>query len=157
MRAEIRTIVSFKSTAFNITEPRNYFINPCCFGDDVAKWLIHELRSRGVNADAEPGQEDFGWYFNFRIAGVPHTFVVGHCPGLQGGEGTWVVWIERRRGFVGSLLGARKRGINPSAPETLHSILSSSSQIRDIRWHFQRDFDKGREDLGVSAPQSTPC
>jgi hypothetical protein len=153
MREEIRTIVSFKTEAFNVTEARNYFINPCCFGDDVAKWLIQELRSRGVNADNDPGQEDFGWYFNFQVTGTSHTFVIGHCPGLvEGGEGTWVVWIERHRGLVGSLLGARKRGINPAAPQTLHSILSSSPQIRDIRWHYRDDFDKGHEELGASAP-----
>jgi|ERR1051325_1806022 hypothetical protein len=153
MRAEIRTIVSFKSTAFNTTEPRRHFINSCCFGVDLAKWLIHELRNKGVNADSEPGQEDFGWYFNFLVTETPHTFVVGHCPSLvEGGEGTWIGWIERHRGLLGSLLGARRRGIKPAAPKTLHSILSSSPQIQDIRWHFRRDFDKGREQLGAPAP-----
>jgi hypothetical protein len=153
MRAEIRTIVSFTSTAFNITEPKSSFLNACCFGDDLAKWLIRELLNRGVNADPEPGQEDFGWYFNFQIVDTPHTFVVGHSPSLvEGGEGTWIGWIERDRGLLGSLLGARKRGIDPAAPQTLHSILSSFPQIRDIRWHFRRDFRKGREDRGAPAP-----
>jgi hypothetical protein len=152
MGAEIRTIVSFKSAAFNLIETRTYFINPSCFGDDIAKWLIQELRNRGVNADGEPGQEDFGWYFNFQVMGTPHTFVVGHRPGYEKEEGRWIGWIERRQGFVGSLLGARKRRINLSAPETLHSILFSSPQIRDVRWHLQQHFDKGCEDLGASAP-----
>ncbi len=153
MRAEIRTIVSFTSTAFNIAEPRRYFINACCFGDDLAKWLIHELRSKGVNTDDEPGQEDFGWYFNFQIAETPHTFVIGHSRSLvEGGEGTWIGWIERNRGLLGSLLGGRKRGIKPAALQTLHSIFSSNPQVHDIRWHFCRDFDKGREHLGAPAP-----
>jgi hypothetical protein len=153
MRAGIRTIVSFTSTAFNTAEPRNYSINACCFGEDLAKWLIRELRNRGASADGEPGQEDFGWYFNVQIADTPHTFVIGHSPSLvEGGEGTWIGWIERDRGLLGSLLGARERGINPAAPQTLHSILSSSPQIRDIRWHFRRDFAKGREERGAPAP-----
>lgn len=115
--------------------------------------MIHQLRERGVDADSEPGQEDFGWYFNFQVAGTPHTFVIGHSPDLvEGGEGTWIGWIERNRGLVGSLLGGRTRGINPAAPQTLHSILSSSPQIEDVQWHFRRDFDKGREELGASAP-----
>jgi hypothetical protein len=153
MRAEIRTIVSFKSAAFNITEPKGYFINARCFGDDLAKWLIHQLRDRGVDADSEPGQEDFGWYFNFQVAGMPHTFVIGHSPSLvEGGEGIWIGWVERNRGLVGSLFGGRTRGINPAAPRTLHSILSSSPKIEDVRWHFRRDFDKGHEQLGASAP-----
>jgi hypothetical protein len=29
------------------------------------KWLIEELTKKGVDCDKEPGQEDFGWYFNF--------------------------------------------------------------------------------------------
>ncbi len=153
MRAEVRTIVSFTSTAFNITEPRSDFLNACCFGDDLAKWLILQLRNRGIDTDDELGQEDFGWYFNFQASGAPHTLVIGHCPSLvEGGEGTWIGWIERDRGLLGSLLGARKRGIDPAALQTLHSILSSSPQIRDIRWHLRRDFDKGREERGAPAP-----
>jgi hypothetical protein len=60
-----RTLVTFKSSAFNTSEPKPYFINPGCYGDDVAKWLTRELRGRGFKTDEEPGQEDFGWYFNF--------------------------------------------------------------------------------------------
>ena len=148
MRAETRTIVTFKSTAFNMTGPKSYFINPCCFGDDLAKWLIHELRNGGVDADGDPGQEDFGWYFNFQVADMPHIFVIGHRPGDQFDEGTCIGWIERRRRF----LGPSGRGVNAAASQTLHSILSSSPQIRDIRWHFRHDFGKGHEELGAPAP-----
>jgi hypothetical protein len=45
--SEIRTVVTFESTAFNMAEPKEYFINPCCFGDDVAEWLIGELPRQG--------------------------------------------------------------------------------------------------------------
>ena len=31
MNSEIRTVVTFESTAFNMAEPKEYFINPCCF------------------------------------------------------------------------------------------------------------------------------
>ena len=44
---EIRTHVTFRSTRFNQTEPRAHFINPNCFGDDCAEWLVASLRSRG--------------------------------------------------------------------------------------------------------------
>jgi hypothetical protein len=40
MGRRVRSLVTFKSTAFNVMERRPYFINDCCFGDDVAKWLI---------------------------------------------------------------------------------------------------------------------
>lgn len=60
MDSKVRTVVTFESTAFNLAEPKNCFINPCCFGDDLAKWLIGELRKHGLETDDEPSQEDFG-------------------------------------------------------------------------------------------------
>jgi hypothetical protein len=151
MSEEIRTIVTFKSTAFNMTEPRDYFINPCCYGDDVAKWLMIELRKRGIQSDEKPGQEDFGWYLNFHVPRTDYTLVIGHRAGEGHDEGTWIIWLERRRGLMRSLLGSRKRGIQLPAVDAIHSILSSSPQIRDIRWHFQRGFEK-EKDGGASTP-----
>ena len=154
MNSDIRTVVTFESTAFNTADPKAYFINPSCFGDDVASWLISELRKQGVKTDDKPDQEDFGWYLDFEISGIGHTFVLGHRPTSDSEPGTWIGWLERSRGFIGSLSGARKRGIHASAVEAIHEILSSSSQIRDVRWHFQHDFYKGLEERGVSLPQS---
>ena len=74
MNSEIRTVVTFSSTAFDMAEPKDYFMNPCCFGDAVAKWLIAELRKQVAKTDEQPGQEDFGWYLNFEITGKGHTF-----------------------------------------------------------------------------------
>jgi hypothetical protein len=155
MNSEIRTVVTFEGTAFNMTEPKDYFINPCCFGDDMAKWLIGELRKEGIETDEKPGQEDFGWYLNFEVAGIGHTFVIGHRPTGESEEGTWIGWLERSRGFS-SLLGGRKRGIQLSAVEIIHRVLSASPLIRDVRWHFQRDFDKGNEERGALSPQRLP-
>ncbi|HEX4542434.1 MAG TPA: hypothetical protein VH114_04635 [Candidatus Acidoferrum sp.] len=153
MDSELRTVVTFESSAFNMLEPKDYFINPCCFGGDVAKWLINELRKLGVETDEEPGQEDFGWYLDFEVTGTIHTFVIGHRPTGESEAGTWIGWIERSRGFIGSILGRRKRGIQRSATEAIHRILSSSPLIRDVRWHFQRNFDNAPEEREAS---STP-
>ena len=154
MESEIRTVVTFESKAFNMAEPKDYFINPHCYGDDVANWLIDELRKQGVEPDDKPGQEDFGWYLNFRIGGFGHCFVIGHRPNGENEPGRWIGWIERSRGFLGSLSGGRKRGIHPSASETINRILSSSPLVRDVRWHFQPDFDKGYEERGTSSPRT---
>lgn len=48
MDQRVRTFVTFKSTAFNVTEPKQHFINKRCFGDDLANWMIGKL-------------QDFGW------------------------------------------------------------------------------------------------
>jgi hypothetical protein len=143
MDSEIKTVVTFESTAFNMTEPKDYFINPCCCGDDVAMWLIGELRKLGLPTDEKPGQEDFGWYLNFEVTGAAHTLVIGHRPAGVAEAGTWIGWPERRRGFLGSLVGGRNRGIQPAALEAIDRILSGSSLIRDVRWQSRQDLDKG--------------
>jgi hypothetical protein len=148
----VRTVVTFKSSAFNYSAPRDYFINPCCFGDDVAGWLAEQLRHKGYPADDVPGQEDFGWYFAFRVSDISYCFVIGNRPGDENTEGEWIGWLERSCGLIAGLLGGRKRNIQPAAVRVIHEILSNSPQIRDSRWHFLHDFRRGREEMGTSAP-----
>jgi hypothetical protein len=148
----LKTVVTFKSAAFNLVEAKPYFINPCCFGDDVAKWVIQQLRTRGYKAADEPGQEDFGWYFTFVVMGMEYCFVIGHRPGDDKAEGIWIGWLERSRGFIASLLGGRKRGIHPAAAQVIHETLSNSSLITDVCWHFRRDFENGHEQIGTPGP-----
>src|SRR5437879_4547928 len=122
----------FESDAFNTTVEREYFINPCCFGDDVARWLIAELRARGYITDDEPGQEDFGWYLTFEVAGTKHHAVIGYRPDSDGADGEWICWIERACGLIGSLLGRRKY-VRAEALEAVKGILSSSSSVSALR------------------------
>jgi hypothetical protein len=152
METATKTVVTFKSSAFNTSEQREYFINPGCFGDDVAKWLGEQLRSKGYQTADTPGQEDFGWYLTFTVSGVEHCFVIGHRPGNGEDEDVWIGWLERSRGFVASVLGRRQRDIQPSAARAIHEVLSGSPQIRNVRWHLQSDFDGGREEIGTPTP-----
>lgn len=154
MKTKSRMVVTFKSSVFNVSEARAYFINPSVFGDDVARWLAENLRSNGYQAAEAPGQEDFGWYFCFSVAGIEHCFVVGFRPGDNSNEGLWIGWLERSRSLVASLLGARKRGVQPAAVRAIHEILTRSPEIRDVRWHLQRDFDSGHEEMGTAEPFS---
>lgn len=148
MSAILRTVVKFKSPAFNTSENKDYFINPGCFGDDVARWIAQELRIKGHQACDEPGQEDFGWYLIFRVADVSHCLVLGYRPD----DDVWIGWLERDRGLIGSVFGFRKKGIQPDAVDAIQGILSDSPQINDVTWHFPRDFDHGRENLGKPQP-----
>ena len=122
--------ITFQSSAFNTKDSRDYFINPCCFGDDLAKWLIQRLRSEGIQTDDEPGQEDFGWYFSFTVAETPHCCLVGFQEDEP--EGLWRVFIERERGFIGSVLGFRNRGIQDSAVKAVVGVLRSSPEVKNI-------------------------
>ncbi len=60
MDSETRTIATFKSSALNTTEQKDYFINDGCFGDDVATRLISELRKQGMETNEKPGREGRG-------------------------------------------------------------------------------------------------
>lgn len=141
----VRTVVTFRSSAFNTSEAKPYFINPCCFGDDVANWLAAGLRRDGHEA-GETGQEDFGWYFNFRVGGVAHCLVTGYRPGDDSNKGEWIGWLERSRTFF------RGRGITPEAAQAVHNVLAGSQQVTDIRWHLRFDFDAGNEDSAAATP-----
>jgi hypothetical protein len=87
----------------------------------------------------------------FEAAGIGHTFVIGLRPNAETETGTWIGWLERKRGLIGSILGGRRRGIQASAAHAIHQILTGSPVIRGVRWHFQRDFDNGVE-RGTSSP-----
>jgi hypothetical protein len=147
----MRTLVTFRSTAFNTTKDREYFVNnPGCVGGDLAKWLTQQLCERGLHADA--GAEQWFPLVAFRVDGTDHNLVIGYRPGEDDSEGDWICWIERRTGIVAVLLGLQKRGIRPAATDAIDEALSSSPEIRNVRWHTREDFDKGREELGSETP-----
>ena len=130
----MKTIFQFRSRKFNCTVPRDYFINPNCYGDDVAEWLIQRLSEVGISSTGEPGQEDFGWFFTFVVNDVEHCVVIGFQPNDPDLGDRWIGSVERHVGFLGSILGRRKRGIRPEAIETLDSILTKSNEIEFIGW-----------------------
>ncbi len=136
----VKTEVQFHSTLFNCTEPKDYFINDCCFGDDVARWLIARLRAQGVQTADEPSQEDFGWYFDFGAGGAGHCFILGFQPNDPQTGDRWLGWIERpTRGFFNTLFsGGRQRDILPEAVRAIDAALTSSPDIHRISWQEPR-------------------
>lgn len=147
----MRTVAIFRSGAFNVTESKDYFINPGCFGDDVARWMMERLKARGIETDAKPGQEDFGWYFNFQTSSGPHCCVIARRPAEDPSAGEWVLWLEHSAGLIGSLLG-RRRKVSPDAVELLHQTLSGADEVADLHWHERRSFDAGDESRGAPEP-----
>lgn len=130
----MKTLVTFKSSAFN-TDPN---IDRYLLGRDIAQWLIDELRSRGIETDTEPRQEDFSPYFNFKLPNEADCqFFVGRMDDGDQWLGGWI----------------KGPAVSPNEINVMHQILSTSPKIQDIKWHEESDFNKGREDLGSPTPQ----
>lgn len=145
-----RRNVLFRSSAFNTTQVHDYFINECCFGDDVARWLAAGLRSRGVESVGEPGQEDFGWYVSFRFGAQWYTIVLGWRPGEGDKPGDWMATIERRVGLLKSLFGQGARDVEAGALQAIDSVLKASPEISAVRWFS--DAESRTEDGGAATP-----
>jgi hypothetical protein len=139
MSPRAQTVVTFKSTAFNMTERKPYFINDCCYGDDVALWMIGELAKQGVITSVEPGQEDFGWYLTFEIATRRFTFCVSFRADDINAGATWIGFIERSCSPLEALFRMHKRGITVAAQILIDQVLRSSPQIHEIRWFDDAD------------------
>jgi hypothetical protein len=131
----MNTIFRFRSKHFNITTPQDYFINPGCFGDDLASWFIRKLNEREIKTCSKPDQEDFGWYFTFTMHEKEYCVVLGFQPNDISQGDCWVGEIEHHVGFLGSILGGRHRGIDPDAIEAISTVLMSSQEILDLEWH----------------------
>lgn len=132
-------------------------INDCCYGEDLCLWLIARLGEAGVECQSEPGQEDFGWYFNFSVDGAPHCLLAGlrqNSENLNSVDEDWVLIIERAAGFIASIFGGRDKNIMPAASLAVHAALCSAQpgEIENIRWHYKKDFDKNFEDKGTTTP-----
>jgi hypothetical protein len=132
----MRTAATFRSSAFNTSEVKSYFINPCCCGDALARWMMAQVHTSGVRTADEPGQEDFGWYFEFEVPVGKYFCLIGYQEDHP--EGRWNLWLERSRGFLGSILGMRKRGTDAAAVQALQDILGKAPEIRELEWQDAR-------------------
>lgn len=94
--------------------------------------MIGRLREAGVETDDEPGQEDIGWYFGFKVPAGPHCCILGYQEDEP--EGVSHLWLERSRGRLGSILGRRGHGIDEAAVRAINEVLTSAAEIRDLQW-----------------------
>ena len=140
----MRTHVTFLSDAFNRTEKKENFINPCCFGEDLARWLIQRLAGPDLVVTDEPCQEDWGWEVFVTCSGK--RFFIGIGQYELDGELGWLCFIESRLPFYKRWLGVVDASEQQRVCVSFHSVLASSPEIRDIRWHTKENFRKGSEE-----------
>jgi hypothetical protein len=136
--------VTFETSLFNMTEVKDYFINPCCFGDDTAAWLSKRLSEQGYSVIDEPIQEDWGWEIEVKHKANGFWFNIG----LLEDERAWLVWVEPQNKLF--------RKVPTSAviemSVALDKVLKAEPEIRKIRWYDDADFTSGKLDLWEKSP-----
>ena len=153
MERQTRTQVSFVTKLFNTEEVKDYFINPCCFGDDCAQWLIDRLASQNIEKiDEKPTQEDWGWCFFVSTGQRNFLIGVGLTEDAEPSN-TWLVFVESQLGWIDRRFSGKSDA--SALLETCAAVdraLKSASGISDVRWHYKEDWIKGEADKWRSTP-----
>jgi len=120
---------------FNNTEPKPYFINETCFGDDVGVWLGNKLTERGFSING-PHQEDWGWYLNVMEKSKGNVCAVNIGIASIGKfipdpARPWHVYVTGGSGLIGWILGRSKPAHEHALDvfSKLHDIINSSSEL----------------------------
>ena len=126
MTATARIDLIFSTDRFNLSAPREYFINECCYGDDAARWLVERLRARGLTA-TEPDQEDWGWYFDAQCNGEAYFVGVGgnrDDETSNSNRGEWRLMVQKHRTLWEKLSGANRLSEHDDFIRILKEIVS---------------------------------
>ena len=88
--------IGISSDAFEHRSVQPHFINPCCFGEDLALWLktkLEPLLASGFTL-SEPIQEDYGWGLWASKGRDPYWIALSYCgSGPTEEPGEWVVTV----------------------------------------------------------------
>lgn len=121
----------FETDRFNVTQPKEYYINECCYGDDAAAWLRGRLADSNIEA-TEPGQEDWGWYiyvfhhgnrYFIGITGYAQDETASNC-------GEWRLMIGKRRSLREMITGKNRMLQNEPIIGILTRILDAHSDMK---------------------------
>jgi hypothetical protein len=127
-----RCDIVFSTNRFNLSEPREYFINDCCYGDDAARWIVARLRLRGLTV-TEPDQEDWGWYFDAQFNQADYFVGVGgnaDDAAASGNRGEWRLMIQKHRTLWERISGRNQLSEHDEFLAILKHIVVSEPDLR---------------------------
>src|SRR5882762_1871246 len=126
--------VLFRTQRFNLSITKEHFINPDCFGEDLAAWLKDKLIDRGRDV-RQFGQEDWGWYLKVKnkesyflgMNGIPIE-----TDQNQKDFGEWRIIVKTNRS-IGQWLGNRcKMNADDEMLVLIEEILRAESDFADV-------------------------
>lgn len=127
--------ILFKTSRFNLSKVEKHFINPCCFGEDLAAWLRGKLMEKDVET-RQPYQEDWGWELPGRIGSDSYYLCMsGNSDELDANkdEGEWRIIVEKKRSIGHRLTGKGKIAADDKMLSTIEEILRAEPSIREVR------------------------
>jgi hypothetical protein len=127
--------ILFETDRFNVSEVKEHFINPCCFGEDLAEWLRQRLAQKGLIAGA-PYQEDWGWEMLMRRDSEQYCVGVGgyRTEGAAGkNDGEWRIMVEKKRSIWDKLRGRNAIAEGESILMIIEDILREQTDVRNLR------------------------
>jgi hypothetical protein len=124
----------FRTNRFNLSKVGEHFINPCCFGEDLAAWLQGKLRRQGVEV-REPYQEDWGWELPVRSGQSTYYLCMsGNADesATNPDEGEWRIIVEKKRSLWHRLTRRGKMMRDDATLALVGEILRADPGIRDV-------------------------
>jgi hypothetical protein len=126
--------ILFKTSRFNLSKVGEHFINPCCFGEDLAAWLRLQLGTEEV-VTAQTYQEDWGWEVPVTHVGDSYYLCMsGNAdhPDANSDEGEWRIIVEKRRSLWKRLTGKGKIAPDDALVVLIENILFNQPGIIDF-------------------------
>ena len=129
-----RTDILFETDRFNVSQVKEHFINPCCFGEDLAQWLSAKLTNQGATS-GRPGQEDWGWYLFVQRGPDRYFLGVGgnHIDGAGINDGEWRIMVQKRRSLWDRIRGRNAATDTDPILSIIESILREQGDFRNVR------------------------
>lgn len=126
--------ILFKTSRFNLSKVGKHFINPCCFGEDLAAWLRIKLIGMGVEA-RQPYQEDWGWELSVMHGNDSYFLCISgnvDATSTKPDDGEWRIIVEKKRSLWGRISGMGKIASNDNVIRLTEEILSAEPTIRAV-------------------------
>ncbi len=127
-------MILFKTNQFNLSKVGAHFINPCCFGEDLAAWLRVKLTELGIET-REPYQEDWGWELPAKVPrGAYFLCMSGNSENSSADkdDGEWGIIVEKKRSIGQMLTGKGKIASDDEMVRTVEEILTNERAIREV-------------------------
>jgi hypothetical protein len=126
--------ILFKTSRFNLSKVGEHFINPCCFGEDLARWLRIKLIKRSVGV-RQPYQEDWGWELPATQGNNSYYLCMSGKSdesSTNKDDGEWRIIVEKKRSIAQRLRRKGKIAAKDEMVRTIEEILCAEPTVRKV-------------------------